>query len=120
MRSGVSPDSIVGSEVSRFEGKDFLLAVAPSGFECNWFYQLSRSGNDFDRRADVNQLPNIVHLFVRDGDATVRPVMQSVCLPHPRVLFRQSVQHNVTPALTPNLLAAVLSFEFGYEMWKAL
>jgi len=26
------PDSIVGSEVSRFEGKDFLLAVAPSGF----------------------------------------------------------------------------------------
>jgi hypothetical protein len=62
-----------------------------------WFHQLPRSGNDFDRRADVNQLPDFVHFFVRDGDATIRPVMHSVCLPHPRVLLRQSVQHNVTP-----------------------
>jgi hypothetical protein len=40
--------------------------------------------------------------------------MQYVSLPHPPIFL------GVPPALTPNFLAAAMSFEFGYEMWNAV
>src|SRR6266436_7987299 len=43
-------------------------------------HQLSRSGFNFDWSADPDQFPDFVHLFIRDRDASVRPVMQNVCL----------------------------------------
>ena len=54
------------------------------------------SRSNFDRSTDADHFPDFVHLFVRDRDASVRPVVQSVCLPHPRVLLRKSMQHDVS------------------------
>jgi len=57
--------------------------------------QRSKSRFDVNGSADPDQFPNLVHLVVRDRDASVGPVMQSVCLSHKSVLLRKSVQHDV-------------------------
>src|SRR6266851_9602481 len=48
---------------------------------------------DFNRSAGADQFPNLVHLFVRHRNASVSPVMQSVCLSHESVILREAVQH---------------------------
>jgi hypothetical protein len=44
-------------------------------------------GPDFDGSADRNQLPKFIRFFVRERNAPISPVMQSVRFPHPRILL---------------------------------
>jgi hypothetical protein len=50
---------------------------------------------DVDRCADSHQFPDLVHLCVGYCNTPIRPVIEDVRLAHPRILFRQTVEHNI-------------------------
>ena len=56
---------------------------------------LCRSGFDFDRGPDGNELPDLLDFSIGDGDATLGPVVTRLHEPEVRVLVGKAVDHDV-------------------------
>src|ERR1035438_1396461 len=50
---------------------------------------------DFNRSTHSNQFPNLIHLFVRNRNASVGPIVQRMSLSHECELLGKAVQHYV-------------------------
>src|SRR5271169_3402853 len=57
----------------------------------------SLSRLDLNRRPVRHRLPDFIDLFVRDRDAPVRPILETVGLSHPAVALRQAMYEHISP-----------------------
>lgn len=67
----------------------------------------SKSRPDFDDRSVRYQTPDLLNLFVGNGDATVRPVLKPMLLTDPSVAVRQTMDKHI--ATGRNILLLRLS-----------
>jgi hypothetical protein len=55
-----------------------------------------RSGADFDRSTVGNQTPDLLDLSIRDGDAAVGPVLETMRSANPSIPAREAADDTTT------------------------
>lgn len=78
-----------------YEAMAYLLNARGVGqWEARLTESARRLGEDLDRRAVGHQVPDLLDLFVGDGDAAVGPIVEAVRRPEIRRAVGQAVDHD--------------------------